>query len=175
MKITYNTLREDVHSYMSDAKLQCHSRLSRQPAHQLEKSALSVYLMHLSGCKWLLREFLRLPLIAAALMQTTSSAAQPAWDELLTAFEEHGTSPECQKTVEASKKKEQDHVRLSTRLWEARQKHRQGKDISFRVRAGTVKFTSLSQSQQTLAENYEAGRSARLLDALMKEKEENTP
>ena len=101
--------------------------------------------------------------------------AQPAWHELLTAFDEHKNSEAYLKTVEASKKKEEDHVRLSQRLWEASRNHMQGKDISFRVRAGTVQFTSLSQTQQKLAQDYEAGRSARSLDTLMKEKDGNSP
>ena len=155
--------------------MQRHRAERRQRAHQLEKSTFSVYQFHLSGCKWLLREFLRLPLVAASIKGTTSSAAQPAWRELLAAFEEHKTIEAYRKAVEASKKKEKDHVRLSQRLWEARRNHIQGHNISFRVRAGTVEFTSLSQTQQKLAEDYEAGRSARSLDAVMKEKDASSP
>ena len=175
MKNLYNRWRADVGSYMSAANLQRHRALPRQKAHLLEKSAFSTYQFHLSGCKWLLREFLRLPIVAAFMEGTTSSAVQPAWRELLAAFEEHKTTEAYRKTVEASKKKEKDHVRLSQRLWEARRNHIQGHNISFRVRAGTVQFTSLSQTQQKLAEDYEAGRSARSLDAVMKEKDASSP
>ena len=175
MKKIYNMWRADVHSYMSVANLQRHRALPRQQAHQLETSTFSMYQFHLYGCKWLLREFLRLPLVAASIKGTTSSAVQPAWPELLAAFEEHKTTEAYRQTVEASKKKEEDHVRLSHRPRGARRIHSQGKDISFRVRPGTVKFTSLSQTQQKLAEDYDAGMSARSLDTLMKEKDRNSP
>ena len=171
MKIIYNDWREDVHSYMKDSTLAAHAAMSRQEAHQLRKSTHGAYLFHLSGCKWLLREFLRLPLACGVTQPATSSAAQPAWHHLLSAFEEHKNSEEYRKAVENSEHKGENHVRLSNRLWWARRDHEEGKNISFNVRAGSVEFTSLSQNHQALAEDYEAGRSGARLNALMKEKE----
>ena len=49
----------------------------------------------------------------------------------------------------------------------------EGKKISFKVRAGIVEFDSLSPSDQTLSEDYEAGRSDAVLEALMEAQEEN--
>ena len=124
-------------------------------------------MFQLSGSKWLLRQFLRLPLTP------TSRAAQPAWHHLLSGFEEHKTSSEYLKAVENCQRQGEDHVRLSHRLWSARHNHEQGKNISFKIRADLVEFASLSQNDQSLAEDYEGGRSGASLDALMKEKEES--
>ena len=101
----------------------------------------------------------------------TSSAARPAWHDLLRAFEEHKESPEYRKAVEKSKRKGENHVRLSKSLRLARRNHEKGKNISSKVRAGDVEFDSLSQNDQTLSADYEAGRTAGRLNELMKEKE----
>ena len=184
MKIIYNTWRSDVRSYMKDSTLAVCASSRRQEAQQLMKRTHSTYMFHLSGCKWLLREFLRLPLACNATQTATSSAAQPAATQtetsraalpalhhLLSAFEEHKNSVEYRKSVENSKSKGDNHVRLSNHLWWARHNHEHGKNISFKVRAGSVEFASLSQGDQILAEDYEAGRSGAKLNALMKEKE----
>ena len=97
----------------------------------------------------------------------------PAWHHLLSAFQEHKNSEEYRKSVENSKSKGENHVRLSNQLWWARHNHEQGKNISFKVRDASVGFTSLSQGDQSLAEDSETGRSGPKLKALMKEKEES--
>ena len=63
------------------------------------------------------------------------------------------------------------HVRLTKRIWWARHNHEQGKNLSLRVRAGNVEFNSFSQDDQTLAEDYEAGRSAARTKSLLEERE----
>ena len=173
MKTIYNTWRADVHSYMKEATLAAYETMPPQKAHQLTKKTHSTYLFHLSGCKWLLREFLRLPLTYGPTQTPTSSAARPAWHHLLSAFEEHKNSEEYRKAVQNSQYKGDNHVRLSNRLWWARHDHEKGKNISFKVRAGNVEFDSLNQSDQRLAEDYESGRSDATLNDLIKEKEEN--
>ena len=130
-------------------------------------------MFQVSGCKWLLREFLRLPLAYGPTQTPTSSAARPAWQDLLSAFEEHKNSEEYRKAVENSKRKGEDHVRLSNRLWWARHDHEKGKNISFNVCAGIVDFDSLSQDDQELAQDFEAGRTQKNLDSLKKEKEKS--
>ena len=173
MKTIYNTWRADVHSWMNATSLAEHATMSRQEAHQLTKTRYGTYLFLLSGCKWLLREFLRLPLACGPTQAPTSSAARPAWHHLLSAFEEHKSSQEYRLAVKNSQRKGEQHVRLSNRLWWARHNHEKGKNTSFKVRAGIVEFDSLSQSCQILAEEYESGRSESILNALMKEKEES--
>jgi hypothetical protein len=141
MKHIYNTLRKDVGSYMQDSTLQTHLTMATgcpQKAHQLTKRTYSTHLFHLSGCKFLLRQFLRLPFACSAEQPATSSTAQPALQHLLEAFEQHKQSPEYRKAVENSKEKEAQHVRLTKRLWWARHDHEQGKNLSFRIRAGVV-------------------------------------
>ena len=174
MKRIYNTWRRDVHSYMQDSTLKAHETMENvrpQNARQLEKSTHGTHLFHLSGCKFLLRQFLRLPFACSAEQPATSSAAQPALHHLLEAFEQHKQSPEYRRALENSKEKEAKHVRLTKRLWWARHNHEQGKTLSFRVRAGHVAFNSFSQDDQTLAEDYEAGRSAARIKSLMEERE----
>ena len=173
MKTIYNTWRADVHSYMKEATLAAYETMLPQQAHQLTKTTHSAYLFHLSGCKWLLRELLRLPLTYGPTQTPTSSAARPAWHHLLSAFEEHKNSAEYRKAVQNSQYKGDNHVRISKRLWWARHDREKGKNISFKVHAGNVEFDSLNQSDQRLAEDYESGRSDAKLNDLMKEKEEN--
>ena len=173
MKTIYNTCRADVHSYMKGTTLAAHATMSRQQAQQLTKKTYGTYLFHLSGCKWLLREFLRLPFANCPTQTPTSSPARPAWHHLLSAFEKHKKSEEYRKAVENSQRQGENHARRSNRLWWARHNHEKGKNISFKIRAGNVEFDSLSQSDQMLAEDYEAGRSGANLNALMNEKEES--
>ena len=124
-----------------------HAIMRRQGGHQLTKRTHAAYLFHLSGCKWLLREFLRLPLAFAPTHTPTSSAARPAWNHLLRGLEKHKNSEKYCKAVENSERKGEHHVRLYNRLWWARHDHEKGK-ISFEVRAGIVEFDSLSQRDQ---------------------------
>ena len=167
MKKVINTWRADVVSYMNQETLAAHGAMRRpQLAHQLEKNTHNPHMFHLSGCTWLLRQFLRLPLTS------TISAARPAWQELLNGFEEHKKSPEYLMAVANSQRQADDHVRLSNLLWYARQNWNQGKYISFKVRHGLVGFYSLSQREQELSEDFEVGRSSRILDDLMKQQEE---
>ena len=173
MKTIYNTWRADVHSYMKEATLADYATMRTPQAHQLTKTTHSTYLFHLSGCKWLLREFLRLPLTYGPTQTPTSSAARPAWHHLLSAFEEHKSSQEYRLAVKNSQRKGEQHVRLSNRLWWARHNHEKGKNTSFKVRAGIVEFHSLSHNAQRLAQEYESGRSESILNAYMKEKEES--
>ena len=108
MKRIYNTWRKDVHSYMQDSTLTTHETMESQrpqDAQQLDKQIHGAHLFHLSGCKFLLRQFLRLPLACSAEQPATSSAAQPALHHLLQAFEEHKQSPTYRKAVENSKKR----------------------------------------------------------------------
>ena len=102
MKIIYNNWRAYVHSYMKASTLAAHATMRRQRAHLLTKSTHGTYLFHLSGCKFLLREFLRLPLAYGPTQTPTSSAARPAWQHLLSAFEEHQKQrriPQCSRTL----------------------------------------------------------------------------
>ena len=174
MKHIYNTWRKDVHSYMQHSTLQIHEKLERrrpQAAQELEKKTHSSHLFHLSGCKFLLRQFLRLSFACNAEQDATSSAALPALHQLQNAFEEQKQSREYRKAVENSKEKEAQHVRLANRLWWARHNHEQGKNLSFRVRAKIVDLSWLSQDEQKMAQDYETGRSEARIKSLMKERQ----
>ena len=127
----------------------------------------------LSGCKWLLREFLRSPLAYGPTQTPTSGAPRPAWHDLPSAFEEHKNSEEYRKAVQNSQHKGDNHVRLCKRLWWARHDYEKGKNISFKVQAGNVQFHSLNQRDQRLAEDYRSGQSLATLNELIEEKEEN--
>ena len=113
MKRIYNTWRKDVHSYMQDSTLTTHETMESQrpqDAQQLEKKIHGAHLFHLSGCKFLLRQFLRLSFACDAEQDATSSPALPALHQLLNAFEEHKQSREYRKAVQNSKEKEAQHV-----------------------------------------------------------------
>ena len=141
MMTIYNTWRADVHSYMKGTTLAAHATMSRQEGHQLTKKTHGTYLFHLSGCKWLLRQFLRLPVVYGSTHTPTSSAARPVWHHLLSAFEVHTNSAQYRKAVEHSQRKGQNHVRLSHRIWWARHNHEEGKTSLSKSAPGSCSST----------------------------------
>ena len=126
LKNIYNTWRADVHSWMNATTLAAHRTMRRQQALQLEKKTHQTYMFLLAGCKWLLREFLRLPLAYGPTRAPTSSAALPSWHHLLSSFEQHKSSLEYRRAVENSQRQGEQHVRLSRRLWWARHNREKG-------------------------------------------------
>ena len=142
-----------------------------QRAHQLKKSVHSTYMFHLAGCKWLLSQFLRVPLFYEPTQAPSSSAERPAWNQLLSQSEEHKKSDEYRKAVEDSQRKGDDHVKLSGRIWWARHDHEKGKNISFRILRENLNWDSLSPSDQEAVQEYVCGRSACRLHRLIAEQE----
>ena len=171
MKTIINSWRDDVHSYMKADSLRKLTTMRPQRAHQFKKSVHSTYMFHLAGCKWLLWQFLRVPLFYEPTEAPSSSAERPAWNQLLRQFEEHRKSDAYCTAVEDSQRKGDDHVRLSQRMCKARFEHEMGKRISFRVRHEHLDWDSLSPSDQELAEHYESRRSAKRLQKLFQEKD----
>ena len=166
-----NSWRDDAHSYMNAKSLQKLTTMRPQRAHQMKKSVHSTYCFHISGDKWLLRQFLRAPVVYDSTQAPTSSAEQPAWNDLLSQFREHKNSDEYRTAVAKSQQKGDEHVRLSHRIWWARLSHEKGKNFAFLVRNQLRNWYSLSPYEQLLAQDYEAGRSANRVKSLITEKE----
>ena len=171
MKTIINTWRDDVDSYMKEDKVRQLKAMKPQGAHKLKKSVYSTYSFHVSGCKWLMKQFLKFPLVYDPTQAPSSSSERPAWNQLLSQLEEHKNSDEYRKAVEDSQRKGDDHVRLSHAIWWARHDHEKGKNISFQILHERLKWESLRSGDQELAEDYESGRSAKRLQELFEEKE----
>ena len=105
LRTIYSTWRKDAGSYMKDATLAAHATMSNQAAQQLRKSVHGTHMFQVGGCKWLLHEFLRLRLAYSPTQTPRSSAARPAWHDLLTAFQSHRRSEEYRRAVANSQKK----------------------------------------------------------------------
>ena len=74
MRTLLNAWRLDVDSWMNHDTLAIYHNARNW--REIGKSAFSVYLQHLSGCKFLLRRLIALPIVSPP-----SSAAQPAEHE----------------------------------------------------------------------------------------------
>ena len=171
MKTIISSWRDDAHSYMNQNNLRKLTTMGPRMVHQQKKSVFSTYCFHISGDKWLLRQFLRAPVGYDSTQAPTSSAEQPAWNDLLSQFREHKNSDEYRTAVADSQQKGVEHVRLSHSIWWARLNHEKGKHVAFLVRAQHRNWHSLSPYEQELAQDYEAGRSANRVKSLIAEKE----
>ena len=142
-----------------------------QEARQKKRSVFSTYVFQVAGCKWLMHQLLRFPVVCDPTQAPSSSAQRPAWNQLLREFEEHKRSVEYRAAVEDSQRKGDDHVRLSQRMCKARFEHEMGKRISFRVRHEHLDWHSLTPDDQKLVEYYDYGWSAKTIQKLIDEKE----
>jgi hypothetical protein len=127
-----NTWRKDVVSYMRPATLwQYHRDLKFNPekAHSKSKNIHSQHLFQISGCKFLVHAFIRMPVLS-------DCAAQPVIDELLQDYEDHKRSEEYKGAVEQSEQRNENPLRYSQALWWAEQEEHQGKKLWGRVRQG---------------------------------------
>ena len=170
MTTIINQWRDDAHSYMNEDGLRKLKQMKPQRAFQRRRSVFSTYWFHVSGCKWLMHQLLRFPVVCDPTQAPSSSAQRPAWNQLLCKFEEHKKSAQYCKAVEDSQRKGDDHVRLSERMCRARFDHERGKTFSFRILHENLNFHSLSPSDQELVEDYDARRSAKKVQELIEEK-----
>ena len=171
MRTLTNRWRDDPHSYMKEDNVRRLKDMKPQEARQKKRSVFSTYVFHVAGCKWLMHQLLRFPVVCDPTQAPSSSAQRPAWNQLLRQFEEHKKSAECHKAVEDSQRKGDDHVRLSQRMCKARFEHEMGKRISFRVRHEHLDWHSLTPDDQKLVEYYDYGWSAKTIQKLIDEKE----
>ena len=168
-----NAWRDDVDTWMnSDTYSQyCRARNWRE----LRKSSFSAYLQHLSGCKFLLRRLIALPIVSPA-----SSAAQPANDpsrreqllhnflQLSREWATHKQSEEHQAAIQRSRESDQD--RLSIRFWQVQRAYKEAAKLSRMVKDGTRDFFRLSAWEQKIVEDYDCRRGlTKDLDALLTE------
>ena len=124
MKYLMNEWRHYVISWMNPVQLQRYERATPQQQHGMEKSNFSTYLAQLSGCKFLLRRLIALPLLnPPSTAQLQSSAAQPGSQplvdpeimlQLTREWTVHKTSEEHREAVRKSL--QTDQARLSIRI-----------------------------------------------------------
>jgi hypothetical protein len=149
--------------------------------HSISKSAFSAYLQHLSGCIFLLRRLIALPILSPESMTSASSAAQPASahprrlveqpEILLQLTREWGTHKESEEHLAAVERSRQsDQTRLSIRLYRAQRQAKQAAKLSRSVEDGTVDFLDLSAEQQAMVEDYDCRRGpVKVLETLLAE------
>ena len=127
-----NTWRKDVGSYMRPATLWQYQRdlkFNPEKAHSKSKSIHSLHLFQISGCKFLVHAFIRMPVLSEC-------AEQPVMDELLQDYEDHKKSEEYKKAVEQSEQRNEHPLRYSQALWWAEQKEHPKKKLWGRARQG---------------------------------------
>ena len=144
--------------------------------HQIGKSAFSVFLQHLCGCKFLLRRLIALPLLAEGAGAAQSGAVEEPeiLRELTQEWTVYKNSEEHQKAMQTSKPR-YEQERLSKRLCQAETWYKQGAKLSRMVLDKSVDFFDLTWDERQMVEDYDCRRSARILDGLLKEKMEAQP
>ena len=144
--------------------------------HQIGKSAFSVFLQHLCGCKFLLRRLIALPLLAEGSGAAQSGAVEEPeiLRELTQEWTDYKNSEEHQKAMQKSQPRYKQE-RLSKRLCEAETWYKQGAKLSRMVLDKSVEFLDLTRDERQMVEDYDCRRSARILDGLLKEKMEAQP
>ena len=167
-----NAWRYDVDSWMSPKNLKIYKDLLRKKPHaaqQMGKSFFNNYLQNISGCKFLLRKLIQLPIIAQCNAPASDSAEQPAsittW---INEFRVHMESAEYRKAVEQSRQKAEDHQRLSKRICEAQWRVGCGKELSQRALNGD--WEKLQKWEQDMVEDYDGGRLEKQLKELLHQK-----
>ena len=142
-----NSWRHDVDSWMKQDTLERYRYGKNRQ--QLCKSAFNVYLQHLSGCKFLLRRLIALPIVSAL-----GSAAQPAsCDHMVKTFLElsqewnrHKDSDEHKTAIEKSRRT-QGH-RLSVQVGNLHEVYRKACMHSKMVADNTICWDALSVQDQ---------------------------
>ena len=130
------------------------------------KRLFNVFKHHVSGCNYLLRKLIQLPIIAQCNATPSDSAEQPAsLMKCINDWQEHKKTDEYKAAVARSKKRSSDRSRLSKQIWEQSQELSKAKALS--TRAGKGQFFDLSWEEQQLVEDYDCGRLERSLQRLL--------
>ena len=125
-------------------------------AQKLGKRCFSTYKFHLAGSKFLLHKLIQLPILAQC-NAWKGGAAQPAsLTKCIKDLEEHKKSREYMAAVERSKKRGDDHVRLSKQIWKETQTLAKATKLSKQAKEGH--YCDLDATEQKLVEAYDCGR-----------------
>ena len=139
-------------------------------AQKLGKKCFSTYKFHLAGSKFLLHKLIQLPILVQC-EAWKGGAAQPAsLTKCIKDLEEHKKSPEYKAAVELSKKRGDEHVRLSKQIWKETQTLAKAKKLSERAWSVEGHWRTLDATQRKLVEDYDCGRLERSLRELVKSK-----
>ena len=146
---------------------------------QIRKRSFSSYLQYISGCKFMLRKLIQLPLLLKLSVSDSLHhvrVAQPdlvqqpnLMGELIDAFHSFKQSPEYHKLVADSEKDTSGSTRLGKRIWQAQQQIRQGANFSHRIGCGDLQWSDMLPWQCQFAEKFEIGNLKRALNRLLGE------
>ena len=149
MQTFMNEWKLDVEKWMNPATMEAH--WNSKHWHGICKSAFSTYLQHLSGCKFLLRSLIALPIISYPeefeFAQPGSSEKLELLRQLARDWREYRRTDEHQAAVKRSQPS--DQARLSQRLHQAQTRYKEGAKLSRQVAEGTVDYKDLDTEKQT--------------------------
>ena len=127
------------------------------------KSSFSTYLQNLSGCKFLLRSLIALPITSypeeSEFAQPGSSEKLELLRQLARDWREYRRTDEHQAAVKRSQPS--DQARLSQRLHQAQTQNKEGAKLSRQVAEGTVDYYDLDKAKQSPVEEYDTRVSAK--------------
>ena len=171
MKDMTNAWRNNVSSWMSTRNLDEYWDLRdqhrNQDAHQFAHRRFTTYCFHISGCRFLLKKLIELPIV-----RYPSSVAQPASstiavvNDLLEALEQHKKTDEYKKAVNNSKKRMDDQERTNRKIWWARANLERGRILAEQHDDGDLDYYALSYEDQELVGEYDTGRAETTLRSL---------
>ena len=171
MKTVFNQWKQDVHTWMNPNTIQEYqgTRKWRDVRH----NRFSSYTNWLSGCKFMLRSLIALPILASE-----GSAEQPAvlqLDLLLELTRRWETEKEFKEHQDAIKRSEpEESERASVRLYRVRKRLKEAFTLLCGVEDGELDFDDLKPDKKQMIEDYRAKRGDYLLrNELMAERAAN--
>ena len=202
MKIIMHDWERYVKSWMNPKQLQRYKNTEWRRQHDIRHSAFSTYIQDLSGCKFLLRRLIALPILKRTKpshsspdleamepgdvikwYSSTSSAAQPGSEQLVDPevmlqltreWNEHKNSPQHQEAVRKSEKNE--HVRLSHRIRQMQRLVKDAEQLAWRLDSGKIYFDELSEQEQKMVLDYDTSTGVtRELEMLLAQKAASPP
>ena len=177
MKRLMNEWLHDIDSWMNANTRSRYNTSSNKQ--QIRKRSFSSYLQYISGCKFMLRKLIQLPLLLKLSVSDPLHhvrVAQPdlvpepnLMGKLIDAFHSFKQSPEYHKLVADSEKHTSGSTRLGKRIWQAQQQIRQGANFSYCIGCGDLQWSDMPPWQRQFAEKFETGNLKRALNRLLDE------
>ena len=140
-------------------------------AQKLGKSLHGVYMQHLSGCKYLLKKLIQLPIIAQCNATPSDSAEQPAsLMKCINDLHVYMRTDEYKALLTIAEKRTYEDRRLGREIWNANWWLARGKEFSLRAQNG--EDSQLKKWERKLANQYDDGKLDRWLKDLLNQRTE---
>jgi hypothetical protein len=170
MKDMTNAWRKNVHSWMCIRNQALYwdllAQRRAQEAHQFARTRFSTYCFQISGCKFLLKKLIELPIIHSGRAARPAPSTLAVVKDLLEAFQEHKQTDAYKTAVSNSTKRMEDQERTSRLIWWARANLQRGRTLARQRDVGSLSYFDLSLNDQKLVVEYDTRKAERTLSSL---------